>query len=104
MARVKANASSVRATLIGDVIGSRHAVDRNALHKRLADALAGTAQGATDPPDFTAGDEFQGAYSTVGAAIDAALGLRLAVSPQIDIRFGLGWGEGTMLDADTGIQ
>jgi hypothetical protein len=104
MQMVKADASSVRATLIGDVIGSRQAVDRNALHRRLADALAGISDGAIDPPGFTAGDEFQGAYPTVGAAIDAALMLRLTVSPEVDVRFGVGWGEVTMLDAATGIQ
>ena len=62
------------------------------------------ADGAIDPPAFAIGDEFQGSYPTVGAAIDAALSLRLAVVPDIDIRFGIGWGTVTILDADAGIQ
>jgi hypothetical protein len=63
--------------------------------------VAGTA---IDPPAFTVGDEFQGSYPHVGLAIDAALSLRLAVSPGIDVRFGVGWGAVTMLDASAGIQ
>jgi len=94
----------LRATLIGDVVGSRHVADRNALHRHLATALQGVAAAAMDPPAFTVGDEFQGAYPTVGAALDAALLLRLAVSPEVDVRFGIGWGEVTILDAGTRIQ
>ena len=30
--------------------------------------------------------------------------MRLAVAPEIDVRFGIGWGEVTVLDAGTGIQ
>jgi len=95
---------SLRAALIGDVVGSRRASDRSALHRRVATALRQVAEGAIDPPAFTVGDEFQGNYQTVGAAIDAALALRLAVAPEIDIRFGIGWGAVTVLDADAGIQ
>ena len=53
---------------------------------------------------FTVGDEFQGSYPSVGGAIDAALTIRLAVAPDIDVRFGIGWGAVTVLDATTGIQ
>ncbi|MBB3601643.1 hypothetical protein FHT40_001276 [Mycolicibacterium sp. BK556] len=98
MAGVKRTASSVRAALIGDVVGSRHASDRGRLHRRITAILAGT------PLAFTVGDEFQGSYPTVGAAIDAALTVRLALAPDIDVRFGIGWGEVTVLDAGTGIQ
>lgn len=96
--------SSPRATLIGDVVGSRRATDRSKLHRALANALGHVADDAIDPPAFTVGDEFQGSYPTVGAAIDAALSLRLAVAPDIDVRFGIGWGTVTVLDADAGIQ
>jgi hypothetical protein len=105
MARVKVNASSApRATLIGDVVGSRLVADRTAQHQALNQALAEIAAGAIDPPAFTVGDEFQGSYPTVGEAIDAALSLRLAVAPDIDVRFGIGWGAVMMLDASAGIQ
>ncbi|AQT81856.1 RNA polymerase subunit sigma-70 [Mycolicibacterium litorale] len=104
MVGVKAGASSRRATLIGDVVGSRLAADRTELHRRVTEALADIAAGGTDPLAFTVGDEFQGSYSTVGAAVDAALAVRLALAPDIDVRFGIGWGEVTLLDRQTGIQ
>lgn len=103
MVRMK-RSSSPRATLIGDVVGSRRATDRAKLHRVLATALRRTAGDAIDPPAFTVGDEFQGSYMTVGAAIDAALGLRLAIGSEVDVRFGIGWGAVTILDADSGIQ
>jgi hypothetical protein len=103
MARIKPS-SSPRATLIGDVVGSRRATDRSELHRVLASALRHVVGDAIDPPAFTVGDEFQGSYRTVGAAIDAALSLRLAVGSEIDVRFGIGWGTVTILDADAGIQ
>ncbi|OBK47285.1 SatD family protein [Mycobacterium sp. 1081908.1] len=103
MSKVKGK-PSLRATMIGDVVGSRRATDRTDLHQRVAAALGRVAAGAIDPPAFTVGDEFQGSYPTVGAAIDAALSLRLAVAPEVDVRFGLGWGEVTILDADARIQ
>src|SRR5436305_11646321 len=95
---------SLRAALIGDVVGSRRASDRSALHRRVATALRQVAEGAIDPPAFTVGDEFQGSYPTVGAAIDAALTLRLLLAPETDVRFGIGWGAVAILDANTGIQ
>lgn len=102
MAAVKDRAS--RATLIGDVVGSRRIADRSAQHRALNQALRDVRAGAIDPPAFTVGDEFQGSYPTVGSAIDAALSVRLAVAPAIDVRFGIGWGTVTMLDAAAGIQ
>ncbi|OBG61673.1 MULTISPECIES: SatD family protein [unclassified Mycobacterium] len=103
MARVK-TIPSMRATLIGDVVGSRRAGDRPALHRRVASALGQVANGAIDPPSFTVGDEFQGSYPALGGAIDAALTVRLLLAPEVDVRFGLGWGAVTVLDADAGIQ
>jgi hypothetical protein len=92
------------ATLIGDIVGSRQTADRSGLHQRVAAALDAVAPGATEAPTFTVGDEFQGSYPTVGAAIDAALSVRLDIAPEFDVRFGIGWGEVTILDPDTGIQ
>src|ERR1700742_3185235 len=93
MARGKQSASlPPRATLIGDIVGLRRVADRGAAHRALNSALRDVAPSAIDPPAFTVGDEFQGSYPTVGAAIDAALKLRLAVAPGIDVRFGIGWG------------
>ena len=95
------------ATLIGDVVGSREYPDRRGLHQTLTTTLTtleSVARGAVDAPALTVGDEFQGSYRTVGAAIDAALNLRLALAPTIDIRFGIGWGAVTKLDTASGIQ
>ncbi|WP_006243739.1 SatD family protein [Mycolicibacterium tusciae] len=105
MSDIKSQASSgLRAALIGDVVGSRHVSDRAAVHAALNQALRDVRTGAIDSPAFTVGDEFQGSYPTVGAAIDAALSIRLAVAPGIDVRFGIGWGAVSMLDPQAGIQ
>jgi hypothetical protein len=103
MAEVKPSASS-RATLIGDVVDSRGSADRHALHRDLAAALRAVAHTAIDAPSFTVGDEFQGSYPSVGDAIAAAWALRLAVAPEVDVRFGVGWGAVSVLDEATGIQ
>lgn len=92
------------ATLIGDVVGSRRSVDRRALHRELSAALRAVAGGADDPPSITVGDEFQGSYPHVGDALAAAWTLRLALAPDIDVRFGIGWGTVNVLDAHTGVQ
>jgi hypothetical protein len=105
MAKMKNQASSnLRATLIGDVVGSRTVADRAGTHRALNKALREVAAAAIDPPAFTVGDEFQGAFTRVGLAIDAALSLRLSIAPDIDVRFGIGWGGVTMLDESAGIQ
>src|SRR3954466_15478780 len=105
MTRMKPlTSSSIRATLIGDVVGSRTVTDRAGAHRALNRALRNVADDAIDPPAFTVGDEFQGAFTSVGLAIDAALSLRLAVVPEIDVRFGIGWGAVAMLDETAGIQ
>jgi SatD family protein len=96
--------SSLCATVIGDVVGSRRARDRSALHRAVTKALQGVADGAIDPPAFSVGDEFQGSYTSVGAAIEAAWMVRLLLAPEVDVRFGIGWGAVTVLDADAGIQ
>jgi hypothetical protein len=93
-----------RATVIGDVVGSRGATDRRALHRDLTAALADVSADAIDAPAFTVGDEFQGSYRCVGEALAAAWAIRLAVAPEIDVRFGIGWGPVSVLDEATGIQ
>jgi len=103
MAKVKPSAS-VRATLIGDLVGSRRVADRAAAHRAVNRALRDVGADAVDPPAFTVGDEFQGSYPTVGQAIDAALSVRLAVAPGLDVRFGIGWGAVAVLDKQAGIQ
>lgn len=93
--------SPARATLLGDVIGSRVASDRKALHDQLSAALdqVSTEVDALDDLKVTAGDEFQATFATVGEALYAALLLRLRLDPDIDVRIGVGWGPVTVLDA-----
>ena len=88
MPRLKA--SPVRCVLLGDVVDSRRVADRQALHRSLEEALE---EVDARVPSLTAlhvtvGDEFQGGYPTLGAAVDAALRLRLLLLPDVDTRMG----------------
>jgi DNA-binding transcriptional LysR family regulator len=103
MAEMKESAS---ATLIGDLIGSRRAHDRDNLHMRLARALSEVNEhcAPTTPLRITVGDEFQGAFATVGAALQATLRLRLAMLPEFDLRHGLGWGAVRVLEREPRVE
>jgi hypothetical protein len=95
-----------RATVIGDVVGSRRARDRGALHTRIQDVLdvVNAEHEPVRPLAITVGDEFQGSFEHVGRAIDAAFAVRLRLLPEVDTRYGLGWGDVEVLDADRGIE
>jgi hypothetical protein len=94
------------ATVIGDVVGSRRARDRTRLHDRIESVL--TAVNAelepVRPLAITVGDEFQGSFEHVGQALDAAFTVHLRLLPEVDTRYGLGWGDVEVLDADRGIE
>lgn len=85
--------STVVATLIGDVVGSRSAADRPGLHEQLAGVLAeaNTRLRPVVPLRITVADEYQGCFATVGEALHAALWLRLRLAPT-QLRHGVGWG------------
>lgn len=87
--------------VIGDLVGSRRAADRAAVHHRLVAALAATnaAVEPLQPLEPTVGDEFQGAYATRAAAAHAALLVRLHTLPLVDVRAGIGFGEAETIDA-----
>jgi hypothetical protein len=104
MVEVKKQASLV--ALIGDLVESRTAPDRQALHDRLEEALrhANASVPAHDPPVITLGDEFQGVYGTLGAALAASFHIRAALYPDVDVRFGLGRGPLSTLDGRRGIH
>ena len=97
MSRMKPDPSV--ATLIGDVVSSRSAADRPALHGRLAALLedANTVLRPVVPLRITVGDEYQGCFDTVGDALHAALWLRLHLAPQAELRHGVGWGSVAVL-------
>ena len=95
--------TSIRvAAVIGDVVGSRHAPNRQALQNDLRRALekANERIKPLQKLTITLGDEFQGAYESLPAAFDAALRVRLQFAHRGDIRFGIGWG--TILVRETG--
>ncbi len=87
------------ATIIGDVVRSRDASDRSALHTGLADLLeeANAELGPVVPLRITVGDEFQGCFATVGEALHATLWLRLQLAPQAELRHGVAWGRVAVL-------
>ncbi len=82
------------AALVGDVIASRHAGDREELQHLLDEAMirGNTVAPAVQPLRMTIGDEFQGLFDDVPAAISATLQIRLALQPTVDVRIGIGWG------------
>lgn len=93
-------------TMIGDVVGSRQAPDRAAVHRRLGEQLSRAAERfeALSPWRITAGDEFQAGFASVGSALRAATWIRLALledeeSP-IDVRLGLGHGAVRVLEEE----
>lgn len=94
------------ACLLGDLVASRASVDRQAVHARLVTAVEEVNErfSPVAPLRIQAGDEFQGRFATRGEALAASLRVRLALAPEIDCRFGLGWGEVRVLDEATGIE
>jgi hypothetical protein len=95
----------VIATLIGDIVGSRRHAAPAVLHRRLRVALQRTND-VLEPSqalDVTVGDEFQGGFASVAEAVRASLLIRLlllADEDGADSRYGLGWGEVTVFEAD----
>lgn len=88
--------STCVATVIGDVLGSREAADRGALHRALEHAVAAvnTEFHPVEPLRITVGDEYQGAFAGIGDALRAAFRLRLHLHASIEVavRHGIGWG------------
>ena len=94
----------VAVVVIGDLVGSRRAVDRAALHQRVAHAIAAVNDAFDADLRMTVGDEYQGAFPSVGRALRATLALRLALLPAADVRHGIGLGPVETLDAGTCIE
>jgi hypothetical protein len=94
------------ATLIGYVVASRSADDRAILHDRLTGLLTEVNETCAPltPLRITVGDEFQGAFASVGSAVQATLRLRLGLRPEHDMRHGLGWGEVSVLQEQPRVE
>lgn len=94
-----------RVALTVDVVGSRsHDGDR--LHTTLREAIERSERShpAASRTDIHAGDEFQAGYDTLGVALAAAYDLRLDLSPEVDLRVGIGLGTADTRDAATGLE
>src|SRR6478735_11094670 len=104
MAELKVKPSPV--ALIGDIVESRTHRERQALHEAFQAAVgrANEVVPIDEPAVITVGDEFQGVYPTLGAALRASFIVRAELHPLADIRFGLGRGEVATLDAARGIH
>lgn len=98
--------SGICVALLGDIVRSRDAADRAALHRHVSDALA--AANARHSPlhrlRVTVGDEFQGVFPTMGSALAASYTIRLALTGEADVRFGLGRGTVRVVDVESNIQ
>lgn len=93
------------ATLIGDVVGSRAAASRATLHARVVALLEEINAGAPLVPlRITVGDEFQGCFADLGGALRAVRLLRLAGAPDVDLRFGIGWGPVAVLQESPRVE
>ena len=94
------------ATLIGDVVRSRAAEDRRALHARIVTLLdsANRELQPVIPLRITVGDEFQGGFRTVGEALHATLWLRLHFGAPAQLRHGVGWGSVSVLAEDPRVE
>lgn len=64
--------------------------------------MANTVTAPTHRLHPTVGDELQGVYDTVGAALQASIVLRLALAPDWQVRCGIGGGE--LVEVGDGIQ
>lgn len=81
--------------VIGDVVASRQHPDRTLLQERLNDAFAHIEDRvqAVQPFTMTIGDEFQGVFSSLEAAISATFMAQIALLGSTGLRFGIGVGE-----------
>lgn len=80
--------------VIVDGVRSRSHPDRSGAQRAMEDAarIVNDEVRSTRPLTATVGDEMQGAYDTLGEALHATLLLRLALTPPIDCRVGIGAG------------
>jgi hypothetical protein len=96
MGKMKSNPSCV--ALLVDIVDSRGS-DRAAAHAAIIDALPKVEVPDTlDPLRPSVGDELQGVYATLGAALAASYRLRLLLDGAVELRFGIGGGEVTVID------
>jgi len=88
------------AVLIGDIVSSRTFKNQGALLDLVSVELEWVNERTSpiQPLDMTIGDEFQGVYSDLGQALDAALFVQLRLLGKVELRIGCGWGEISRFD------
>ncbi|UQN15297.1 SatD family protein [Gulosibacter sp. ACHW.36C] len=102
MSKMKANSSCV--ALLVDIVDSRGS-DRSTTHAAILAALPELdSEAALEPVHPTVGDELQGIFRTLGAALTASYHLRLLLDGAVELRFGLGGGEVRVIDEQRNIQ
>lgn len=91
--------------LLVDIVDSRSTA-RRAVHEHATTQLTALNERLQplDPLRPTVGDEFQGVFAHLGAAIEASHRLRLLMRPYADVRFGIGGGDVVEIDPGAGIQ
>ena len=98
----------VAAALIVDVVGSRRMPDREAAQRALDEALARLERDlpeAVVPVHPIVGDEMQGVFPDLDAALCATLLFQLALPDAVECRYGIGIGEvGEVPSASGGIS
>lgn len=88
------------AAIIGDIVESKTASDRDSLQHLFLDVLAAANQTTAPQTDLriTRGDEFEGSYETIAGAWWATLRLRLLMLQRgHDLWISVAWGEVTAL-------
>ncbi len=84
------------AAVIADIVASRELDDRPAAQRALEETLAQVAEVAPHaerPLVPTVGDELQGIYPDLAAALAATMLLQLALPDDVELRFGIGIGD-----------
>lgn len=82
--------------VIADIVGSRRLDDRAGSQRALDETIARVERAhplAVQPLTPTVGDEQQGVYDRLDAALTSLLLLQLALPEGVEFRFGLGIGE-----------
>lgn len=96
------------AALIVDIVGSRRIPDREAAQRALDEALARLQRDlpvALVPLHPIVGDEMQGVFPDLDAALCATLLLQLSLPDTVECRYGIGLGEvGEVPSASGGIS
>lgn len=95
--------------MLADLVASRRAADRPSVHRRVTEVLeqANAHLAPLAPLRITVGDEYQGAFATVGEALRAVTWLRLELAvgePGIDVRHGVAWGTAQPLQSDPPVE